>query len=116
MLTPYAAAVTASMRELLETSGFEIAALASFNQSSDPTVARITPASVLEAILELGRVDGIEAVFASCTNLRTFTILDSAEKETGIPVISSNAALAWHMRRLAGLGPALTGTGKLLRS
>jgi maleate isomerase len=39
MLTPYTADVAAAMRSLLEANGLDIAAFASFNQSSDPTVA-----------------------------------------------------------------------------
>jgi maleate isomerase len=115
MLTPYAEAVSAAMRVLLEKNGFEIVALASFNQSSDAAVARITPATVHEAVCELGRLDSAEAVFASCTNLRTFSILDAAEQSIDKPVVSSNAALAWHMRRKAGLEPLADGPGRLLR-
>jgi len=116
MLTPYTEQVSAAMRALLEANGLEITAFASFNQSSDPTVARITPASVYDAIIEIGRAPDIEAVFASCTNLRTFAILDAAEAAIGKPVISSNAALAWHMRKKAGLGPLVSGPGRLLKS
>jgi maleate isomerase len=115
MLTPYTAQVAVAMRSLLETNGFEIAAFASFNQSSDPTVARITPASVYEAIVEIGSFPDVEAVFASCTNLRTFAILDAAEAAIGKPVISSNAALAWHMRNKVGLEPLINGPGRLLK-
>jgi maleate isomerase len=116
MLTPYAEAVSAAMRALLESNGFEIVTLVSFNQSSDPAVARITPASIVEAIRELGSHDRAEAVFASCTNLRTFSILDAAEQSIGKPVVSSNAALAWDMRNKAGLTPLARGPGRLLRS
>lgn len=115
MLTPYAPAVSAAMRELLENAGFEITAIASFNQSSDRMVARLTPRCVRDAALQLGKGDNVDAVFASCTNLRSFTILDEVEASIGKPIISSNAALAWHMRTLAGLDATTEGPGSLLR-
>lgn len=116
LLTPYTAEVSAAMRALLEKNGLEISAFASFEQSSDPTVARIAPQSVHQAIRELGNNNDVDAIFASCTNLRTFSVLDAAERDIGRPVISSNAALAWDMRRKAGLGPLKQGPGRLLKS
>ncbi len=101
-LTPYVPAVSSAIRTLLERSGFEIAGFASYEQKEEMTVARIRETSTLSAILELGATD-CDAVFASCTNLRTFSIIDDAETVLGKPVISSNQALLWHMLRLAGV-------------
>jgi maleate isomerase len=115
-ITPYVPDVSSAMHRLLESNGLEIAGFASFEQSQEAVVARISPQSVLEAICTVGRNEDVEAVFASCTNLRTFEILDAAEARIQKPVISSNAALAWHMRRLAGLGPPQDAPGRLLRS
>ena len=116
LLTPYTLDVSAAMQALLESAGLAITAFASFEQASDPLVARITPRSVLEGIRTVGREANVDAVFASCTNLRSFAILDAAEAEIAKPVISSNAALAWDMRTKAGLGPRPDGPGRLLRS
>lgn len=111
LLTPYEPPVSARMRALLESEGFEIAAFASFEQTEEAVVARIAEASTLEAIRAMPPVD---AIFASCTNLRTFGIIEAAEAATGVPVISSNSALAWHLLRLAGIGDA-SGPGRLFR-
>ncbi len=46
--------------------------------------------------------------------LRTAGIIEEAEQALGIPVISSNQALAWHMLRLAGIDELITGQGRLL--
>jgi maleate isomerase len=116
LITPYVPDVSSAMRRLLEKNGLEITAFASFEQSQEAVVARISPKSVLEAICTVGRNDDVEAVFVSCTNLRTFEILDAGEARIGKPVISSNAALAWHMRRLAELGPPQVAPGRLLGS
>lgn len=115
MVTPYTLDVSAKMQALLESAGIAITAFASFEQSSDALVARIAPQSVRHAVETVGRSANVEAVFASCTNLRTFAILDAAEAALGKPVISSNAALAWHMRQQAGLGAIASGPGRLLQ-
>ena len=44
-----------------------------------------------------------EAVFISCTNLKTFKIINEAEKVLDKPVISSNLAISWQMLREAGI-------------
>ncbi len=41
-------------------------------------------------------------------------ILEAAEQDLGLPVISSNQALAWHMLRSAGVTDSLPGRGRLL--
>ena len=116
LLTPYTREVSAAMQDLLENAGLTITAFASFEQSKDPVVARIAPESVRQAICQMASNADVDGVFASCTNLRTLSILDAAESETNKPVVSSNAALAWHMRQHAGLGPALNAPGVLLKS
>ncbi len=100
-LTPYVADVSAMMRKLLESEGFEIAEFLSFEEIRDSVVARISEASTLEAMKALGESD-CDVVFASCTNLRAFGVIEEAEAAIGRPVISSNSALAWHMAKLAG--------------
>ena len=76
-------------------------------------VAQISEASTLAAILEAGAADGVEAVFARCTNLRAFGIIDGAKAQLGLPVISSNLALAWDMLRRAGVEATGWGPGRL---
>ena len=64
LITPYVPDVSSAMRRLLEKNGLEITAFASFEQSQEAVVARISPQSVLEAICTVGRNEDVEAVFA----------------------------------------------------
>lgn len=112
-VTPYLPEVTGAMRRHLEQQGFQIPEIASFNQSEEDIVARITPASILEAVVKVGRNDDCDAVFVSCTNLRVLSVIEEAEAALGKAVISSNLALAWHMLRLAGVTNNLPGRGRL---
>ena len=102
LVSPYIATVTAPLIGALRAAGIEVGQAVSFDEREEARVARIDPASIRAAALEVGRRDDVEAVFLSCTNLRTVAIIDGLEAELGKPVISSNLALAWHMARLAG--------------
>jgi maleate isomerase len=112
MLTPYRADVSNAMREVLEKDGLKITAFGSFEEERDHMVARISEQSTLRAILQVG-AGQCDAVFASCTNLRTFNVLEAAETALGKPVISSNSAFVWHLHKLAGIPAPVTGLGRL---
>ena len=112
-VTPYVLDVSAAMRAALEQQGLEISAFGSFEQAEEGTVARIDPTSVLDAALQIGKAD-CDAVFLSCTNLRTLDIIAPAEAQLGKPVLTSNQALAWHMLRNAGIEGAGPEFGALM--
>lgn len=113
LVTPYVAEISKAMKDLLENNGFEVAAFGSFEQVEDAAVARITSKSLLEAICKVGADENVDAVFASCTNLRSFEIIEQGEAVIGKPVVTSNQALGWHMAKLAGLGGVAKGPGRL---
>lgn len=113
MVTPYVPEVSEILRERLMEESIETLALASFEQIEDSAVARITPRSILEATISTAQREKVDAVFISCTNLRTATVITDAEDALGIPIISSNQALAWHMMRLAGVSGAPAALGCL---
>lgn len=100
LLTPYVPEISRALVEHLESAGIEVRHVATFDEQDDARVARISPESVLEALVGLGARDGCDAVFGACTNLRGLGILDEAARRTGKPVFTSNAALAWHIERL----------------
>ena len=95
-VSPYEQSVTEAMRLNLHHDGFKIKDQISFNETDDTVVARIAEEDSLKAIIDIGRND-VDAIFISCTNLKTFNIIDKAEKVLQKPVISSNQALIWHM-------------------
>jgi len=113
LVTPYPVDVTLEMQGNLLRAGFHTNAVASFNQSDDFTVARITSESILNAILQIGARDDCDGVFVSCTSLRALQIVAKAEAKLGKPVVSSNQALAWHLMRLTGLTDSPKNSGQL---
>lgn len=113
LVTPYPVDVTVEMQANLQAAGFETTAVATFGQSDDFTVARISSDSILKAVLQIGARDDCDGVFVSCTSLRALQIIADAEVALGKPVITSNQALAWHMMRLAGLFDIPENAGRL---
>ncbi|MEK9756936.1 MAG: Asp/Glu racemase, partial [Paracoccaceae bacterium] len=100
-LSPYIEEVSATLRNVLIENGLEIVAFGTFNEASESKVARIAPASIRDAALDLINGTEAEAVFLSCTNLQTLDIIVEIEEATGRPALSSNLVLGWHMLKLS---------------
>ena len=113
LITPYADGINRSIRSYLQDHGFKIPVMGSWNEPADEKVGLISPESIREAVLDLGRSDLVDTVFVSCTNLRALSILKETEAELGKSVISSNQALGWHCLRLAGVNDQLPQFGSL---
>jgi len=113
LITPYSDEINRLMRAYVRDKGFTVPIMGSWNEPDDTKVARITPASIREAVLDLGRDDTTDVVFLSCTSLRAAHIITELEGELDKPVISSNQTLAWHCLRLAGVNDKLPQFGRL---
>lgn len=117
VVTPYTADVTEPIAAFFHANDLEVAALGSFCESSDLVVARITEASVEAGVRSMvahaETLGGCDAVFVSCTSLRAFSVIDRLESEIGVPVVSSNSALLWHLLRLAGVDDQIDNLGAL---
>ena len=113
IVSPYIETVAGPIRAAFEAAGLRVPATLSFGEEVEARVAWIDPASIHEAALVAGRAEGADAVFLSCTNLRTLDIIGDLEDRLGVPVISSNQALGWHMARLTDAPLAPTAPGRL---
>ncbi len=113
VLTPYTAEVNATVARYLADRGVEVAAFATFLKSDDREVARIAPASIADAVRRIARSTAVDAVFISCTSLRLCENVAAIEADCGVPVTSSDHALAWHCLRLAGIDDIVPGAGTL---
>ena len=103
VLTPYRDDVNQRVRSYIEGAGYNVPVFGSFNEEDDNVAARIDQESIRRAAVELGAMDGVDAVFVSCTSIRLGGVAREVEEEIGKPVTSSNHAMAWHCLRLAGI-------------
>lgn len=109
LLSPYVAEVSDSLRRALAVHGIETAVFGSFDEAQEAKVVRIDGASIIAAAVDLVSQGEAEAIFLSCTNLRTLGVIDPIEAATGLPCLSSNQVLAWHMAQAAGIAAKIPG-------
>lgn len=115
-VSPYVPSVTQPMRSFLADHEIETVIEDSFEVKEDWAVARIPEKDTLNMCLEAVSKAKPQAIFISCTNLRTFGLIDDLEAQTGVPVISSNQALLWHMLKQAGVAAKGWGPGALFQT
>ncbi len=113
VLTPYRADVNRIVADYIRARGFDVPVFGSFNEENDATVARIAPQSVKAGVMAIKDKAKIDAVFVSCTSVRLAEAAREIEAEIGIPITSSNHAMAWHALRLAGVDDRLPQWGSL---
>lgn len=116
IVSPYVESVSKTLQGVLEANGVAVTSVASFNQSEEEKVARISPRSVLDATKTLASSTDCDAVFLSCTNLRTLDVIEAAEDAINKPVLTSNQVLAWHLLRLTGVAGRSNAPGLLWRT
>ncbi|MCB1491752.1 MAG: aspartate/glutamate racemase family protein [Rhodobiaceae bacterium] len=107
LLTPYVPEVTTALVDALGEVDISVTTSGSFFESDEYAVARIAADDIFYAIENVAASGSCDAIFVSCTNLPTQKILALAARRIGKPVISSNAALAWHMLKLAEGRPGM---------
>jgi maleate isomerase len=113
VLTPYPADVNKIVSDYIAARGYRVPVFGSFNADRDTVVARITPQSIERGVREIIRHGDVDAVFVSCTSVRLMQACAELEGNLGIPLTSSNHAMAWHALRLAGIDDRLGQFGSL---
>ncbi|MBV0912511.1 maleate cis-trans isomerase family protein [Anianabacter salinae] len=104
IVSPYIASIAEPIRAAFEAAGILVPDTLSFGEEVEAKVARIAPSSIAAAARVLANRSKLDAVFLSCTNLRTLDVLAPLAEELGLPVLSSNQCLAAHMAALAKRG------------
>ena len=108
VLTPYTVDVAESVGKYFQQHGFSVCNINYLGLEDDRVMARLKPECIIEAAKE-SIVPEAEALFISCTALRSAQVADHIEQQLGIPVITSNQAAAWRAMQLTGL---TSGDGK----
>lgn len=112
ILTPYLPAVTQSVANEFSDKGFEVTNVMGFGLDNDLDMTALPPKAILEAALKVDTQDA-DAVFISCTAIRSAEIIAEAERQLKKPVITSNQALVWHALNLIEYKKPITGFGTL---
>lgn len=113
-MTPYTDDVNQTMVPFLEARGIEILNVAGFCQDDDQLMARLTPDVIHDAAVEITDPEA-DALFVSCTGIRTAETIDRIEQSLGKPAFCSNQCMVWQSLRLSGYDKPLEGFGRLFR-
>jgi maleate isomerase len=93
--TPYVAELNEQEREFLSAAGYDVVDIEGLEIEPNTDIGARTP----ETAYRMARaVDdpAADAVFVSCTNYRTFEVVDRLESDLGKPVVTSNQATLWN--------------------
>lgn len=116
IVSPYVPEVAEPVRAAFEAAGINVLRTLSFGEAVEANVVRIDQASICAAAHEVVRDLNVDAIFLSCTNLRTMEVINGLEADLGVSVVSSNLALAWQMARLAGAKLSPNAPGRLAKT
>ena len=109
VVTPYDEAVTDRLGAFLTEAGVRVVSAGHLGLTGQIWTV---PEEVTADLVRDTLTGDAEAVFVSCTNLRTYDLLGELESELGIPVLSANQVTLW--LALAVLGRAAVGPGQSL--
>jgi maleate isomerase len=110
---PYVAEVTERGQRFFEANGFAVAKAVGLGISDDHALGSV-PLVEVDRMVRAADDPSADAIFISCTNFRTIGILAALERDLGKPVVSAIQASFWQCLRLAGVGDAVDGYGRLL--
>ncbi|MCY3957435.1 MAG: aspartate/glutamate racemase family protein [Chloroflexi bacterium] len=112
VLSPHIDDLNDRLQAYLEAAGFTVAAMVGLNLRCD--IEDVEPGETREIVeSQVDRPDA-DAVFISCTGMRTAGVIDHIEVSLGKPVVTANQATLWHLGQLAGISTATPGRGRLL--
>jgi maleate isomerase len=112
--TPYTHDITALAKSYFEQNEFEVLSVASLGLDDDHAIGAVP----LQSVYEFARVNSdsrADALFLSCTNLRTVGAIEDLERVLGVPVVSAVQASFWDCMGITGVSDAGVGFGKLFR-
>lgn len=110
--TPYPEAISRQGRAYWEASGFEVVG---YHRLTDVVDIYAETEERAYQLARRAHVPEAQAVLLSGTGLPTAAVLETLERDLGVPVISSNQAGLWRALRLAGVREPVPGFGRLLR-
>ncbi len=113
VLSPHVDELNERLFRFLGDSGFDVVHLRGLNKLSG--IEDIPQDDIRELVLQLVDRPDADGVFISCTGMRTSSILDSLEADTGKPVVSAMQASVWDVLLKAGITPDVAGVGSLYR-
>lgn len=116
LVTPYMRPLATQVVHYIEAEGFEVSDWRAMEVASNREVGRIPGDRVMETARSLD-LDGVDAlVISACVQMPSLDLVDAAEREFGLPVLSAATAGAFSLLRSLDLPVSIPGAGSLLRA
>jgi maleate isomerase len=107
--------VTLKSIEYFHKLGFQVAAHESLGANFGHDVSRVSPWEIYRSAMTLLRqCPDVEGIFLSGGAFRTLEMLETLEKDSGLPVVTTVPANMWHCLKLIGVNDPIHGYGQLL--
>lgn len=116
LVMPYLRPLAEQVVEYLEAEGFEVTDWRALEVGDNTAVGCIPGERIMDAArsLDLAGVDAL--VLSCCVQMPSLPLVQAAEDEFGIPVLSAATAGAFSLLRALGLPVDIPGAGSLLRA
>jgi maleate isomerase len=116
LVTPYTLPLAKQVVAYLEAEGFDVADWRALEVDDNEQVGRISGDRVMSAARDLD-LTGVDAlVISACVQMPSLDLVQAAEDEFGIPVLSAATAGTYTLLRKLGLAVNIPAAGSLLRA
>ncbi|WP_461866491.1 maleate cis-trans isomerase family protein [Thermococcus sp.] len=112
VITPYTDEINLREKDFLEVNDFEVLDIRGLGIEENTKIGRLEPYEAYR-LAKATFIDEADAIFISCTNFRTFEIIEMLEDDLGIPVVTSNQASLWLTLRELDIMEKIPGLGRL---
>ncbi len=115
LVTPYIKSLARKVVDYLEAEQIEVTDWVALEEPDNAAVARIQGPRVLAAAraLDLAKADAL--ILSACVQMPSLPLIEVAEMEFGLPVLSASTATAFTLLRRLELPTVLPGAGRLLQ-
>lgn len=98
IITPYVDDINEHEETFFKGSGFDVVKTVGMREPVSTKVPRISPEAIAE-FCEKNLIEGVDAVFISCTNFRAMEAIEILNGKLGVPVTCSNDAILWAIEK-----------------
>lgn len=113
--TPYPEEMNRRERAFIDAAGVDVLEIDGLGIRPGLEKGEIPPERVYRHVRELDHPTA-DGVFISCTNYRTFEVIERLERDLGKPVVSSNTALLWNALAAAAVDDSPESLGRLFEA
>ncbi|MFB6311153.1 MAG: aspartate/glutamate racemase family protein, partial [Salinirussus sp.] len=110
--TPYPTQMNERETAFIEDAGVDVVDIDGLGLRSTTAKGEVTPESVYRHARAIDQSDA-DAIFVSCTNYRTFEVIERLEADLEKPVVTSNQATLWNTLAIGGVDDATVALGTL---